>query len=106
MAQPFVLSIDMTTISLENAKEPKKLKLRKPENLGDTGEEKKTKAKPKEAKKPKIATFPCEGFVNKYHFMRVSPAVLEALGWKISGDRLAVEIDLVNGELVIRKPSK
>jgi hypothetical protein len=70
------------------------------------------KAKPKKAKvkkepkTPKIATFPCKGFVNKYHFMRVSPAILEALGWKLTGDRLAVEIDLVNGELVIRKPTK
>jgi len=80
-------------------------KRKEPENSGEGAEENKTKAKPK-PKEPKIATFPKEGFVNKYHFMRVGPDVLNALGWKISGDRLAVEIDLVNGELVIRKPSK
>jgi hypothetical protein len=99
----------MTTISLENAKEPKKPKLRKPENLGDTGEEKKAKPKKKEkpAKKEKEPiTFPIEGFVNKYHFMRVGPKVLEALGWKINGDRLAVELDLKDGALIVRKPSK
>ena len=59
--------------------------------------------KPKE---PKIATFPKEGFVNKYNFMRVGPDVLNALGWKISDDRLAVELDLKDGALIVRKPSK
>ncbi len=69
----------MTTISLENAKEPKK---------------------------PKIATFPKESFVNEYHFMRVGPDVLMALGWQITGKRLSVEPDLKDGALIVRKPSK
>ena len=79
-------------------------KRKEPENSGE-GVENKTKVKP-QPKEPKEITFPCEGFVNKYNFMRISDAILAKLGWKISGDRLAVEIDLVNGELVIRKPSK
>jgi hypothetical protein len=78
-------------------------KRKEPENSGESVEEteqKKPKAKPKE---PKIATFPMERFVNKYHFMRVGPDVLNALGWKISGDRLAVELDLKDGVLIVRK---
>jgi len=94
----------MTTIGLENAKESKKPKLVKSENSGGTGEEKaKPKKKPKE---PKIAAFPKEGFVNKYHFMRVGPDVLDALGWEITGKRFAVELDLKDGALIVRKPSK
>ena len=80
-------------------------KRKEPENSGE-GVENKTKTKPK-PKEPKIATFPMAAFVNKYRFMRVGPDVLNALGWKISGDRLAVELDLnEKGELVIRKPSE
>ena len=56
--------------------------------------------------KPKIATFPCEGFVNKYHFMRVSPQVLKALGWEITGKRLPVQLDMQDGKLIVGKPSK
>jgi len=84
-------------------------KRKEPENSGESVEEteqKKPKAKLKEKREPKIATFPMAAFVNKYHFMRVCPDVLNALGWKITSDRLAVELDLVNGELVIRKPQK
>ena len=80
-------------------------KRKEPENSGEGTEETEQK-KPKEKREPKIATFPKEGFVNKYHFMRVGPDVLNALGWKISGDRLAVEVDLKNDELIIRRPSK
>jgi len=87
----------------EKVIEPKKPKREKPENSSETGEET-GKAKPKK-KEPKIATFPCESFVNKYHFMRVSPQVLKALGWEITGKRLIVELDLKDGALVIRKPS-
>ena len=47
-----------------------------------------------------------EGFVNKYHFMRVGPDVLKALGWEITGDRLQVELDLKDDALIVRKPSK
>jgi hypothetical protein len=36
----------------------------------------------------------------------VSPAVADVLGWKIKGDRLAVELDLKDGALIVRKPSK
>ncbi len=78
-------------------------KRKEPENSG--AEENKTKAKPK-PKEPKIATFPRESFVNKYHFKRVGPDVLKALGWEITGKRLAVELDLKDGALVVRKPSK
>jgi hypothetical protein len=96
----------------EKVVESKKPKREKPENSGDTGDETQDKkAKPKakkekEAKKPKIATFPKESFVNKYHFMRVGPDVLMALGWQITGKRLAVELDLKDGALIVRKPSK
>lgn len=88
---------------------PKHPKREKPENSGDTGEEteqKKPKAKAEKEPKPKIATFPCEGFVNKYHFMRVGPNVLKALGWQMTGKRLSVELDLKDGALIVRKPSK
>lgn len=81
-------------------------KRKEPENSGEGAEEteqKKPKAKPKEKREPKIATFPMAAFVNKYHFMRVGPDVLNALGWKISGDRLAVEIDLKDGALIVKK---
>ena len=80
-------------------------KRKEPENSGEGVEENKTKAKPK-PKEPKIATFPMEGFVNKYHFMRIGPDVLNAIGWRITGDRLAVELDLKDGALIVRKPSK
>ena len=91
----------------EKVIEPKKPKREKPENSSETGEETgKAKPKKKEPKKPKIATFPCESFVNKYHFMRVSPQVLKALGWEITGKRLTVELDLKDGALIVRKPSK
>lgn len=81
-------------------------KSKEPENSGEGAEE--TEQKKLRAKKhePKIGTFLMEGFVNKYHFMRVGPDVLNALGWKITGDRLAVELDLKDGALIIRKPSK
>lgn len=42
------------------------------ENSGEGAEEieeKKAKPKKKNPKEPKIATFPMEGFVNKYHFI-------------------------------------
>jgi len=88
-------------------REPKKPKREKPENSSETGEETgKAKPKKKEPKKPKIATFPCESFVNKYHFMRVGPDVLRALGWEITGKRLPVQLDLKDGKLIVEKPSK
>ena len=102
----------------EKVIEPKKPKREKPENSGDAGElgeenvketkAKKTKVvkKEKEPKTPKIATFPKPSFVNKYHFMRVSPSVLKALGWEITGKRLTVQLDLKDGALVVRKPTK
>ena len=62
--------------------------------------------KPKEKCEPKEVTFPMEGFANKYHFVRVGPSVLNAFGWKISGDRLKVELDLKDRALIVRKPSK
>jgi len=65
-----------------------------------------TRKEPENPKEPKIATFPCESFVNKYHFMRVRPSVLKALGWEITGARFAVELDLKDGALVVRKPTK
>ena len=39
-------------------------------------------------------------------YASVSPAVLNVLGWEIKGDRLAVEFDLKDGALIVRKPSK
>lgn len=77
-------------------------KRKEPENSGEGTEENKAKPKPKE---PKIARFPKESFVNKYYFLRVGPDVLKALGWEIPGKRLAVELDLKDGALIVRKPS-
>jgi sRNA-binding protein len=110
----------------EKTFEPKHPKRAKPENdAGELGEEnakEKAKEKPKPKKEkvkketkpkkekapkePKIATFPRASFVNKYHFMRVGPDVLKALGWEITGARFAVELDLKDGELIVRTPSK
>lgn len=55
--------------------------------------------------KPKIATFPRESFVNKYHFMRVGADVFRALDWKITGARFKVTIDMQDGKLIVSKPS-
>jgi len=104
----------------EKTFEPKHPKRVNPENdPGELGEEGTKEAKPKKEKvkkepkpkkekapkEPKTAKFPCKGFVNKYHFMRVSPQVLKALGWEITSARFAVELDLKDGELIVRKPS-
>jgi hypothetical protein len=60
--------------------------------------------KPKE---PKEVTFPVAGFINQYHFCRISDKVLAKLGWTITGKRLAIEFDVNDkNDLVIRKPSK
>jgi len=99
----------------EKTFEPKKPKRAKPENdPGELGEEGVKEAKPKKdkvekekaPKEPKTAKFPKPSFVNKYHFMRVGPDVLKALGWEITGARFAVELDLKEGALIVRKPSK
>ena len=66
------------------------------------------KAKPKEAPtkaekgKPKELEFPVNGFINKYHFMRVSGAILEKLGWPID-KQVNVTLDVQDGALLVRK---
>jgi len=54
-------------------------------------------------KKPKDLTFPLEAFVNKYGFIKVRGAVLEKLGWKITGPRLALLLDVQDGTLILKK---
>ena len=99
----------------EKSFEPKHPKRAKPENdPGELGEEGVKEAKPKKdkvekekaPKEPKTAKFPKPSFVNKYHFMRVGPDVLKALGWEITGARFAVELDMQDGKLIVVKSSK
>jgi hypothetical protein len=56
----------------------------------------------KKAPEPKELNFPVNGFINKYHFMRVSGAILEKLGWPID-KQVNVTLDVQDGALVVRK---
>ena len=85
-------------------KAPKRYK--KPKEPGDeTSPENQPEETKKPEKKPKELAFPTEGFVNKYGFIKVRGAVLEKLGWKIPGPRLALTLDVQNGELILKKKS-
>ncbi len=53
--------------------------------------------------KEKELDFPTEGFVNKYGFIKVRGAVLEKLGWKMTGPRFALTLDVQNGILILKK---
>ena len=83
-------------------KAPKRHK--KPSEPSDeTSPENQTEETKKPEKKPKELAFPTEGFVNKYGFIKVRGAVLEKLGWKITGPRLALTLDVQNGTLILKK---
>ena len=66
--------------------------------------------RPEETKKPeeksKELTFPIEGFVNGYGFLKLKKALLDKLSWNWKpgkGNRTLVTLDLENGVLTIRK---
>lgn len=89
---------------------PKAPKRRKPEDekpAPEHEERREPKGLPPKEKKlePKELAFPTEGFVNKYGFIKVRGAVLEKLGWKITGPRLALLLDVQNGTLILKKKS-
>jgi hypothetical protein len=66
---------------------------------------KEKKEKPKKGKKkaePKAVEFPVNGFINKYHFMRLNDAILEKLGWP-TGEKVNVSLDVENGALVVKR---
>jgi len=69
----------------------------KPENV----ENKKNK-KERKARAPEQATFPTEGFVNAYGFIRLNGKVAEAFGVE-KGKKTNVTIDMNDGALIIRK---
>ena len=83
-------------------KAPKRHK--KPKEPGDeTSPENEPEETKKPETKPKELAFPTEGFVNKYGFIKVRGVVLEKLGWKITGPRLALTLDVQNGTLILKK---
>lgn len=53
-------------------------------------------------KETKIVKFPLNGFVNKYHFLRVSRAVLEKLGWP-KDVQIDVTLNVKDGALVVKR---
>jgi hypothetical protein len=64
--------------------------------------QKTTKKAEKKTTTKKELTLPCDGFVNKYNFLRVSDAILEKLGWPV-GKQVDVTLDVQNGALVVNK---
>jgi hypothetical protein len=63
--------------------------------------------KPKKAEPEKVTkelTFPTEGFVNDYGFLKIRNKILEKVGWPVD-KKFDVTIDFVDGALVIRKKS-
>jgi len=57
---------------------------------------------PTQTVEPKSATFPVEGFVNSWGFVRLSQKVTEAFGAQ-KGQKTPITIDPQEGALVIKK---
>ena len=60
--------------------------------------DKKKPEKPAKAAKDKTG----EGFINKYHFMRVNDDILNKLGWP-TGKQVDVTFEVKDGALIVRK---
>jgi len=78
------------TVQLETKEEkPKRQRKQKPKQSTQTVES-------------KSATFPVEGFVNSWGFIRLSQRVAEAFG-TLQGQKTPITIDLQEGALIIKK---
>jgi len=65
-------------------------------------EEKSSKKKVAKKTEETALTFPAEGFVNPWGFVRLNSKVAEAFG-AIKGQKTPITIDLQEGALVIKK---
>jgi len=70
-------------------------------------EKKEPKELPKEKKsKTKELTFPIDGFINGYGFLKLKKALLDKLGWNWKpgkGNRTLVTLDVQDGVLILKK---
>ena len=89
---------------------PKAPKRRKPEDEKPAPEHEETrepKGLPKEKKaKEKELTFPLDGFINGYGFLKLKKALLDKLSWNWKpgkGNRTLVTLDVQDGVLILKK---